>query len=159
MGTIPDKKGNIYVADLRIMVSGSADGFSVVGIYGRKAPRPLADSIAPGADSWQMLGTNLSVKLEAGKFTSEAERLLLMDRRDFNVLGIGLDELIDAYVQTCLATVAIDRMAHFLMPGGRFSLPLLRSVNDDAGLVHELMAAAAPPAAEAAAEAGPRLLA
>ena len=138
VGTIPDKRGNIFVADLRIMVSASSDGFQVVGIYGRKAPKPLSETITPGTDSWAMLGTNLSVKLDAGKFTSEAERLLLMDRRDFNVLGIGLDELIDGYVQTCLATVAIDRMACFLMPGGKFSLPLLRSLNDDAGLLCEI---------------------
>ena len=90
MGTIPDKRGHIFVADLRLMVSGSSDGFKVVGVYGRKAPQPLSTSILPGVDSWSMLGTNLSVKLAGGKFTSESERLLLMDRRDFNVLGIGL---------------------------------------------------------------------
>ena len=61
-----------------------------------------------------------------------------MDRRDFNVMGIGLDELIDAYVQTCLATVAIDRMAQFLMPHNKFSRALLASVNDDEGLLTEL---------------------
>ena len=70
-----------------------------------------------------------------------------MDRKDFNVMGIGLDELIDAYVQTCLATVAVDRMACFLCPRGRFDRALLRSINDDEGLLDELMAAAPPPAA------------
>ena len=50
--------------DLRLMVSGCADGFKVVGIYGRKAPRPLEDKIAPGTNSWLQLGTNLSVKLD-----------------------------------------------------------------------------------------------
>lgn len=144
VGTIPDKRGNIFVADLRLMVSGSAEGFQVVGIYGRKAPKPLTEKIVPGMDSWPMLGTNLSMKVNEGKFISEAERLLLMDRRDFNVMGIGLDELIDAYVQTCLATVAIDRMAQFLMPGGRFERSLLRSVNDDEGLLNELMPEPAP---------------
>lgn len=139
VGTIPDKRGDIYVADLRLMVSGSADGFSVVGLYGRKAPLPLAEALLPGADSWSMLGTNLSVKLEGGKFTSESERLLLMDRRDFNTMGVSLDELIDAYVQSCLAVIAIDRMAISLMPGGRFSRALLRAVDDDAGLMDELM--------------------
>jgi hypothetical protein len=46
-----------------------------------------------------MLGTNLSVKLSEAEWTTEAERLLLMDRKDFNQLGIGIDDLIDAYIQ------------------------------------------------------------
>lgn len=33
-----------------------------------------------------MLGTNLSVK-EDGKWSTETNRLLLMDRKDFNQLG------------------------------------------------------------------------
>jgi hypothetical protein len=36
VGTVPDKKHDIYVADLRIMVSGSNDGFKLVGMYARK---------------------------------------------------------------------------------------------------------------------------
>ena len=37
-----------------------------------------------------MLGTNLSVKLEDGSWDTETKRLCLMDRRDFNELGIGI---------------------------------------------------------------------
>jgi hypothetical protein len=137
VGTVPDRRGNIYVADLRLMVSGSAEGFACVGIYGRKAPAPLAARLAEGADSWQMLGTNLSTKLECGRFTTAPDRLLLMDARDFDVLGIGLDELIDAFVQTCLATIAIDRMAAHLCPGGVFAPSRMAEVNDDSGLMAE----------------------
>ena len=43
-----------------------------------------------------MLGTNLSVKLADGSWTTETTRLVCMDRRDFNKLGLGLDDLIDA---------------------------------------------------------------
>ena len=62
---MPDKRGDIYVSDLRLMVSGGDKGFSVVGIYGRKAKKPLTDHLEPGADSWSMLGTNLSVKVRS----------------------------------------------------------------------------------------------
>jgi len=61
-----------------------------------------------------MLGTNLSVKLD-DEWTTEAQRLLLMDRKDFNQLGIGIDDLIDAYIQTVLSVIAIDKMCHRLM--------------------------------------------
>ena len=36
-----------------------------------------------------MLGTNLSVKQASNQWDTETSRLLLMDRRDFNRLGIG----------------------------------------------------------------------
>ena len=145
VGTVPDKRGNIYVADLRLMVSGGADGFSVVGMYGRKAPAPLEERLDSASISWNQLGTNLSVALGNGKFASASERLLLMDRRDFDSMGIGLDELIDAMVQTCLATVAIDRMAEHLCPDGVFELERLSAINDDPGLVAEIREQQAAP--------------
>jgi hypothetical protein len=139
VGTVPDKRGRIFVADLRMMVSGGADGFACVGMYARKAPAPLSTRLEENADSWSQLGTNLSVSLGDGKFTSAPERLLLMDRRDFDELGIGLDELIDAFVQTCLATISIDRMGAHLCTGGVFDLSRLAEVNDDPGLAREIM--------------------
>lgn len=48
--------------------------------------------------------------MEDGLFSSESERLLLVDRRDYNTLGLGLDDLIEAFVQTVLAVTAIDHM-------------------------------------------------
>lgn len=39
--------------------------------------------------------------MEEGVFAApESERLVLMDRRDFDSTGYGLDDLIEAYVQT-----------------------------------------------------------
>eukprot|EP00871_Galdieria_phlegrea_P001674 jgi/Galph1/2507/GphlegSOOS_G1137.1 len=139
MGTIPDKRGHIYVFDLRMMVSGSEDGFKVVGLYARKAKKPLCKHLEDETNSWEMLGTNLSIKMEDGTFGSEPERLLLMDRRDFNSLGLGLDDLIDAYVQTVLAVIAIDRMAQFLMPNCLFNRHLLASVDNDEELLNEIL--------------------
>lgn len=138
VGTVPDKKHDIYVADLRMMVSGGTDGFELVGIYARKTREPLAKELTPGMDSWGMLGTNLSVKVSDSFYSSEPERLLLMDRRDFNVLGMGIDDLIDGFIQTVLAVVSIERMCKFLRPEGKFSLPLFRSVCDDEVLIREI---------------------
>ena len=66
-------------------------------LYARRARKPLVEELTPAAaqDSWAMLGTNLSVKLESGNWTTETKRLLCMDRKDFNRLGLGLDDLID----------------------------------------------------------------
>lgn len=138
VGTIPNKKSNTYVSDLRMMVTGSAQGFRPICIYGRKARLPLTGELEDDADTWDMLGTNLSVKLPDGGWTTDTSRLILMDRKDFNQLGLGIDDLIDAYIQTVLAVIAIDRMATRLMANGEFDYKLFESLNPDNALMNEI---------------------
>jgi hypothetical protein len=65
---------------------------------------------------------------------------MMMDRRDFNKLGIGIDDLIDGYIQSVLAMVAIDKMAQTLLnQKGKLKKRLFRSLNDDPGLINEIM--------------------
>lgn len=85
-----------------------------------------------------MLGTNLSVKLPNGGWTTDTSRLILMDRKDFNQLGLGIDDLIDAYIQTALAVIAIDKMAAKLMANGKFDYQLFESLNPDNALLDEI---------------------
>ena len=86
-----------------------------------------------------MLGTNLSIKKNDNTWESDTERLVLMDRRDFNKLGIGLDDMVEAYIQTVLSMVAIDKMAHNLMnKQGKFRTRLFKSLNDDPILIDEI---------------------
>jgi len=64
---------------------------------------------------------------------------MLTDRRDFNKLGIGLDDLIEAYIQTVLSMVAIDNMAQALFnKQGKFRMRLFKSLNDDKSLLDEI---------------------
>ena len=63
-----------------------------------------------------------------------------MDRRDFNSLGIGLDDLIEGYIQTILSTIAIDNMAKtFINSKGKFRRKLFESMNDDSQLLKEII--------------------
>jgi hypothetical protein len=72
----------------------------------------------------------------------------MMDSRDFQCLGLGVDDLIDAFVQSCLAVTAIDDQAEGLLDeGGKFSLEKFAAVNDDPSLVLEFYK---PPVAAAA---------
>ncbi len=99
----------------------------------------MLDTISSSEDSWEMLGTNLSVKNEDGSWGSDTSRLLLTDRRDFNKLGIGLDELIEAYVQTTLSMIGIDKLALQLMSSkGQFKMNLFKSLNRDQTLINEI---------------------
>lgn len=139
VGTMPDKKNRIYVSDVRFMVGVGEEGFFPVAVYARRARHPLTRTFDGGSTSWEMLGTNLSVKLDGGNWTSEAERLMLMDSRDFNRLGIGLDELIEGYMQTVLAVTAIDDMCgRLLTQKGRFRRKLFAGLNPDDVLVAEI---------------------
>lgn len=140
VGTIPSKRGFTYVNDLRMMVHSTSTGIKPLSIYSRRAMDPLVNEIPEQADSWSMLGTNLSIKLEEGGWDSDTKRLLLMDRRDFNKLGLGIDDLIEAYIQTVLSMIAIDRMCENLVnTKGRFRKRLFKSLNQDQSLINEIL--------------------
>ncbi|KAF9173383.1 hypothetical protein BGX20_003342 [Mortierella sp. AD010] len=147
VGTIPNKRNNTFVTDLRMMVAGNKQGFRPICIYARRARKPLIRHLEddPSTTSWEMLGTNLSVKSPSGEWSTEAARLLLMDRKDFNQLGLGVDDMIDAYIQTVLSVIAIDKMCQRLMKdntdgsGQTFDLELFKALNPDSVLWQEVV--------------------
>mgnify|MGYP001942573826 CR=1 FL=1 len=140
VGTVPNRKGNTYVADLRVMIGVGVDGFYPVALYARRARAPLSEALEnTEATSWDMLGTNLSVKSVSGGWGTEPERLIIVDERDFNTLGLGLDDLIEAYIQTVLAVTAIDNMAKRLVTQrGRFRQRFFGLINSDPALAAEV---------------------
>lgn len=140
VGTVPTKKGNIYVADLRMMVCSSRSGFHPLAIYSRRSHTPLQEVLDGSVPTWDMLGTNLSVKNADGSWSSDTNRLLLMDRKDFNKIGLGLDDLIEAFLQTVFSLVAIDKLAcMFINSKGRFRKKLFQSMNRDENLINEIL--------------------
>ena len=89
-----------------------------------------------------MLGTNLSIKKGDSEWTTDAQRLVLMDRKDFNNLGIGIDDLIDSYIQTVLSVIAIDKLSCRLMScemEDNFDIKLFSALNPDPALLEEIM--------------------
>ena len=140
VGTMPNRQNKIYVADVRVTVVSGPEGFRPVAIYARRAREPLAEKVDTGKASWAMLGTNLSEKRADGGWNADTDRLLLMDRRDFNKLGLGPDDLLEAYIQSVLSVIAIDRMAVMLIgKTGGLKRRLFRSLNDDARLLDEVL--------------------
>jgi hypothetical protein len=140
IGTVPNKKGGIFVADLRMMIYSSEEGIYPAAIYARKAKKSLKAEISEDDSSWEMLGTNLSIKLEDNKWDSDTNRLMMMDRKDFNSLGIGIDDLIEAYIQTVLSVIAIDKMSQNLLnKKGGFRKRLFKSLDNDENLIKEIM--------------------
>jgi hypothetical protein len=139
VGTVPDRSGHIYVADLRMMVCASPKGMKPVAVYARRAERPLPRELHASEDSWAILGTNLSQKTNGGSWAADTDRLLLMDRRDFNRIGVGLDDLVEAYIQSVLSVKAIDAMAaNLLTTKGGLRTKLFRALDEDASLLAEV---------------------
>ena len=141
VGTIPTKKGNIYASDLRVMISFDFNRkcYRPIALYARRAQDALSNNITENVDSWAMLGTNLSFKTENGEWDTDTKRLLLMDQKDFNTLGIGVDDLIDAFLQTVMATVAIDQLSSKLQPEDKpFNFELFSSLNKDQAFLNEI---------------------
>lgn len=140
VGTMPNTKGQSFVADLRMMVCSTDKGIRPLCVYARRSRKALLDHPTPDASSWDMLGTNLSIKNEDGTWASDTNRLMLMGRREFNKLGIGIDDLIEAYLQTVLSMKAIDNMSKMLINSkGKFRQRLFKSLNDDAALINEIV--------------------
>ena len=140
VGTVPNQKGQSYVLDFRMMIHATKEGYKPISIYSRRAKAPLKDVLEDGKASWDILGTNLSYKKENGEWGSDTSRLLLMERKGFNNLGIGLDDLIEAFIQTVLTSVAIDKMAiKLLTKKGVFKRKLFQSLNDDESLIKEIL--------------------
>ncbi len=139
VGTIPNKRNQIFAADIRFMVCSTPDGFRAVGCYARRARKALTKKASDVEDSWEMLGTNLSIKEDNNQWSSDTNRLMLMDSKDFNALGLSLDQLIEAYVQTVLSVVAIDKMAARLVSDkGSLKKRLFKSLNKDENLQSEI---------------------
>jgi len=139
VGTVPNRRNQIFAADLRFMLGAGPDGFFPLSIYARRAREPLAQHVDSGQDSWAMLGTNLSVKQADGSWATEPERLLLMDTKDFNKLGIGLDDLLEGYMQTVMAVTAIDRMCQKLLTKKNvFRKNMFQTMNPDQTLTDEI---------------------
>jgi hypothetical protein len=110
VGTLPDSKGRSFAFDVRFMIHATEEGLRPLAAYSRRARVPLNKPFPEDMDSWEVYGTNLSVKNNDG-WTYDDERLVLFDVRNFGLLGLGIDELIKGFFQTCMSVYAIDQHA------------------------------------------------
>ncbi|CAF0716550.1 unnamed protein product [Brachionus calyciflorus] len=141
LGTLPDRKNNeIYAFDVRMLVISNENGFSPVSINFRRARRPLKSDLKNGESSWDILGTNLSSTLSKNVWVVDEDRLLVLNESDFAHLGLGLDDLIESYVQTVMAIVAIDQLCIRLYDDttGEFNFELFNKLNPDVSLLNEI---------------------
>jgi hypothetical protein len=142
IGTLPNENNEIFVYDLRMVVGGNENGFVPISINGRRARHPIIKNLSENDEnlnSWEILGTNLSVKVNKNTWDNESERVIVMSDDDFNQLGIGLDDLIDGYIQTVLAVISIDKFCEsFLNEKNELNYQAFKYLNSDEKFVMEL---------------------
>ena len=152
VGTVPDMRLKSYAADLRMMIQYDYNNNKWIPLcmYSRRAREPLIKDINKyyentGKTSWDMLGTNLSVNLGSDNlWGTDVDRLVLMDTKDFNTLGIGIDDVIQAYVQTVMSAIAIDKMCQYLVNTNddgtiQFDIDCFDNLNRDAVLHDDII--------------------
>jgi len=136
IGTVPNRSHQSYVNDIRMMVCCGEKGFQPISIYSRRARKHIESTA--DSTSWDMLGTNLSVKAN-DSWNTEANRLILMDKKDFHKLNLSLNDLINGYIQTVLSVIAIDKLCHkLILPSGEFNYELFKELNPDKVLLSEI---------------------
>ncbi|RNA16505.1 hypothetical protein BpHYR1_002062 [Brachionus plicatilis] len=141
LGTLPNMKTDeIFAFDVRMLVKSNRNGFSPVSVNFRRARKPLADSLINMDSSWDILGTNLSTTIGVNNWKTDEERLMVMNDHDFTQLGMDIDDLIESYIQTVLAMVAIDHLCIQLYDDSMklFDFDLFKKINPDEILINEI---------------------
>lgn len=109
------KDGLNYSFDLRMIVSWSTDGWRLITGQTRRAHNAVGGE---QENSWDILGTNLSKKIEDqighNRFTTEVDRMTSLDSENFDSLGLSKKDLIEAYFQSIFCVVSIDMYANNL---------------------------------------------
>ena len=129
-----------------MMIYWAGNSWKPLCVYSRRAKEPLSQDLDGSVSSWDILGTNLSVKLGENDWKSDTNRLLVMDTRSFNKLGIGLDDLINGYIQSVLSTIAIDNLCKLFMNDEEtgekklFDFEMFSSLNPDKQFLADIKA-------------------
>lgn len=134
--------GERYVYDLRMTVTANSHGFLPVSVNFRKARKPLLDDESRIESSWDVLGTNLSVKLDKNSWDTETERLMVLDDDGLDHLMLTENDLVDSYIQTVLSVIAIDKLCIELYDDpsgtGAFHIDRFKQMNPDYCLLNEI---------------------
>ncbi|KAI9595432.1 hypothetical protein BDF19DRAFT_413728 [Syncephalis fuscata] len=98
VGTVPDKDNNKYVYDLRVMIIGDELGYRPIAYFARRAHKLLLNCLENSSN------------VAGGSFADEPFCIIQADKKEFLLLGMDLNNLVDAYIQTVLSVTAIDKV-------------------------------------------------
>jgi hypothetical protein len=101
-------------------------------MFSRRARADLINNFEDIKDFRSMLSTNV------GGAIDNYGQVIVLDDNGINRLGVDLVELIECFIQTVLAAIAVDKMACKLMETGKFDHKLFLELDADCKLCDEL---------------------
>jgi len=138
-GFVNQDDQHLYAFDIRMMVCNTSKGLRPAAIYGRKAHNDLESELVQSMKSWDVYGTNLSIKLAENSWDSDTSRLCLMSEEDFPSFNLNMNQWVESYFQTIFSVLAIDDLSEqILLPNKSLDLKKILSVNNDRKLVNEI---------------------
>lgn len=137
IGTFPSDEDDVFAMDLRMSVIATENGLEPAYFYVRRAEKPFK-ATPPQGDSWPMLGTNLSRRVDDG-WEYDTDRLIPASYEAFDKTGLSVDDLMEGFIQAALSLISIDKMASKVMDGDdRYQKEFLQGIYEDASFVDEL---------------------
>jgi hypothetical protein len=128
-----DRFCHVYdrVYDIRFVIAYCKEGFKTIAIHSRKARRPLNANFDEIDDFRSILLTNLAEK-EGGP------RMILYDEEGVKLLGMDKYDLAECYVQSVLATIAVDSFCKKMVKNGKFDFTSYSKFNPDIKIKEQL---------------------
>jgi hypothetical protein len=125
---LPDRK----VFDLRMCIAYTKDGYRPSSMFSRTSKEALNENYDEINNFKNVLLTNIGDALDLNN------QIVILDDNGFKRLGLDFNDVIDGFIQTVLAAVAVDKMACRLMEKGSFNFDLFIELNHDYQLYDEL---------------------
>lgn len=137
----------MYAYSFRIVACNSPTGFKMITICCARAPAPFAKNgeaaeIAPNAllNKIRTVHENDVYITNIGPNPNGEERSFYVDDAGMKGMGIGMDDVIDGFMQTVYSIHAIDNMCKKLtMEDGELNMQLLTELNPDPQLLAEVV--------------------
>lgn len=133
---------HLYACTIRIIACSLPSGFKMTAIRGARAPEPFASICSEtnrSPTSTKTLNEDAYIT-NIGTDDRSASRLVILDDAAMRGLAIGIDDIVDGFIQTVFSIHAIDAMCKRLTTSdGELNLQLLKELNPDPQLLAELM--------------------
>lgn len=139
--------GQMYAYTVRIIACDSPTGFKTIAICCARAPAPFAKNGETAEIASDALLNKIKTVHEDDAYVSNIgtnpdseQRSFYVDDAGMKGMGIGMDDVVDGFMQTVYSTLAIDNMCKKLtMEDGELNMQLLKELNPDPQLLAEVV--------------------
>lgn len=133
----------LYASTVRIIACSDPSGFKMTAIRAARAARPFTSIRSEEnkllTDSIETLDEDAYIT-NLGTTGRSESRAIIIDDAAMDALAIGIDDVVDGFMQTVFSIHAIEDMCkRFTTKDGELNLELLKELNPDPQLLAELI--------------------